>query len=50
MVVFLALLLVGLLFGLAFAVKVLWFVAIVALALWIIGFFAAGEQARWYHS
>ena len=49
MAVLLALLLVALLFGLGFAVKVLWFVALVALALWIIGFFVAGEEARWYH-
>lgn len=49
MAVLLALLLVALLFGLGFAVKVLWLVALVALALWIIGFFVAGAERRWYH-
>jgi hypothetical protein len=49
MAVLLALLVVALLFGLGFAVKVLWFVAVLALALWIIGFFAAGAERRWYH-
>jgi hypothetical protein len=49
MAVFLALLLVALLFGLGFMLKALWFAAIIALALWIIGFFAAGAERRWYH-
>jgi len=49
MAVLLALLLVALLFGLGFVVKVLWVAAIIALALWIIGFFAAGAESRWYH-
>ena len=49
MAVVLALLIVALLFGLGFAVKILWWVAIFALALWIIGFFAAGAERRWYH-
>jgi hypothetical protein len=49
MAVLLALLVVALLFGLGFAVKVLWFVAVLALAVWIIGFFAAGAERRWYH-
>ena len=44
-----ALLIVALLFGLGFAVKVLWWVAIFALTLSIIGFFAAGAERRWYH-
>ena len=44
-----ALLLVALLFGLGFAVKVLWFVAVVALILWILGFVVAGAESRWYH-
>ena len=34
---------------LGFAVKVLWWVAILALALWVIGFFVAGAERRWYH-
>ena len=49
MAMLLALLLVALLFGLGFAVKVLWLVAIVALALWLIGFVASGAESRWYH-
>ena len=49
MAILLALLIVALLFGLGFAVKVLWLVALVALALWVIGFFVAGAERRWYH-
>ena len=49
MAIFLALLVVALLFGLGFAVKILWFVAVLALAVWVIGFFAAGAERRWYH-
>jgi hypothetical protein len=49
MAVLLALLVVALLFGLGFAVKILWLVALVALALWVIVFFAAGADRRWYH-
>jgi hypothetical protein len=49
MVVLLALLVVAVLFGLGFAVKVLWLVAVLALALWILGFVAAGAESRWYH-
>jgi hypothetical protein len=49
MAILLALLVVALLFGLGFAVKFLWFVAVLAFALWIIGFFAAGAERRWYH-
>ena len=48
-VILVALLLVALLFGLGFAVKVLWFVAVVALILWILGFVVAGAESRWYH-
>jgi hypothetical protein len=45
----LVLLLVLLLFGIGFAAKILWIVAAIVLALWIIGFFARGvEGARWY--
>lgn len=36
------------LFGAGFAVKVLWYVAIAALLLWLIGFFTAGAERRWY--
>ena len=49
MAILLALLIVALLFGLGFAVKFLWFVAVIALALWLIGFVAAGAERRWYH-
>ena len=39
--------------GLGFAVHVLWFVLIVALILWLLGFFVGGAEAgvgrrRWY--
>jgi uncharacterized membrane protein YecN with MAPEG domain len=44
-------LILALLGGLGFAVHVLWYVLIVALLLWAIGFFfggAAGGPRRWY--
>ena len=44
----LVLLLAILLFGNGFAVKVLWIVAAIVLALWLIGFLARGPEARWY--
>ncbi|KQX50777.1 MULTISPECIES: hypothetical protein [unclassified Streptomyces] len=46
----LVLLLVLLLFGAGFALKVLWWVAIVVLVLWLIGFVARprGGGSRWY--
>ncbi len=44
----LVLLLAILLFGIGFAVKVLWIVAAIVLALWQIGFLARGPEARWY--
>ncbi len=45
----LVLLLALLLGGLGFAVHVLWWVALIVLAIWLIGFFARGaEGARWY--
>jgi hypothetical protein len=44
----LVLLLVLLLFGAGFAVKVLWYVAIAALVLWLVGFISRGPEARWY--
>jgi membrane protein YdbS with pleckstrin-like domain len=48
-VVLLVLLLALVLGGLGFAVHVLWWVALVVLALWLIGFVARGaEGARWY--
>jgi hypothetical protein len=56
MVALLALLVILALFGgLGFAAHVLWFVLIVALALWVLGFFIGGVEAaagggrrRWY--
>lgn len=45
----LVLLLALVLGGLGFAVHVLWWVALIVLAVWIIGFFVRGvEGARWY--
>ncbi|MEW1914101.1 hydrophobic protein [Kitasatospora sp. NPDC085895] len=51
--VVLVLLLALLLFGAGFAVKALWWVAVVVLAVWLIGFVARGTTAggsrgRWY--
>ncbi|MDX3533761.1 hydrophobic protein [Streptomyces sp. MB09-01] len=46
----LVLLLALILFGAGFAVKILWWVAIAVLILWLIGFVARpkGGSARWY--
>ncbi|MFJ9243475.1 DUF5670 family protein [Streptomyces sp. NPDC101776] len=49
----LVLLLALLLFGAGFAVKILWWVAIVVLVLWLLGFVArstgsSGARGRWY--
>jgi len=45
----LVLLLALILGGLGFAVHVLWWVALVVLAIWVIGFFFRGaEGSRWY--
>ena len=49
MAIVLALLLDALLFGLGFAIKVLWLVAVVAFAVWLLGFFVAEAESRWYH-
>ena len=47
--VLLVLLLALVLGGLGFAVHVLWWIALVVLAIWLIGFFIRGaEGARWY--
>jgi len=48
MTALLVLLLVLALFGVGFAWKALWIIAVVALVLWIAGFFARGADARWY--
>jgi hypothetical protein len=52
-IVLLALLIVLILFGLGFALHVLWWIAIIALALWLLGFLlragsSAGARGRWY--
>jgi hypothetical protein len=49
----LVLLLVLILFGAGFAVKVLWWIALVVLVVWLLGFLARGTGAgggrsRWY--
>jgi hypothetical protein len=48
-VVLLVLLLALVLGGLGFAVHVLWWIALVVLAIWLIGFLVRGSSgARWY--
>ncbi|MCX4659007.1 hydrophobic protein [Streptomyces sp. SID4919] len=47
------LLLALLLFGLGFAVKVLWYIAVAVLVIWLLGFLlrstgAGGARSRWY--
>jgi hypothetical protein len=42
------LLLTLLIFGLGFALKVLWWVALVLLVIWLIGLVARGPERRWY--
>jgi len=51
-VLLIALLIVLLLGGLGFALHVLWWVALIALVVWLLGFvFRAGARPRrrWYH-
>lgn len=43
-----ALLVVALLFGLGFAVEALFWVALIAAALWVVGFFVRGAERTWY--
>jgi hypothetical protein len=43
-----ALLLILILFGAGFALKVLWYLAIALLVLWVIGFAARTGDRRWY--
>ncbi len=53
-VILLVLLLAVLLFGLGFAAHVLWWIALIVLAIWLVGFFfraagtAGGPRRRWY--
>jgi hypothetical protein len=49
----LVLLLALILFGVGFALKILWWVAVVVLVIWLLGFFArstgaGGARGRWY--
>jgi hypothetical protein len=47
--VLLVLLLALILGGLGFAVHVLWWIALIVLAIWIVGFFVrSAEGGRWY--
>ncbi|MFI6638075.1 hydrophobic protein [Streptomyces sp. NPDC050504] len=51
--ILLVLLLALLLFGAGFAVKVLWWIAIAVLVVWLLGFLmrstsASGTRSRWY--
>ncbi|MGV9878710.1 hydrophobic protein [Streptomyces sp. NPDC003006] len=51
--ILLVLLLALLLFGAGFAVKVLWWIAIAVLVVWLLGFLmrstsATGTRSRWY--
>ena len=43
------LLLTALLFGFGFALHVLWWIALVALAFWLIGLFFRPRGGRWYY-
>ncbi|KAF4407390.1 MULTISPECIES: hydrophobic protein [Streptomyces] len=51
--VLLVLLLALILFGAGFALKALWYIAVIVLVLWLVGFFvrpagAGGKRGRWY--
>ena len=41
------LLLTLILFGLGFALKALWWIALIMLVVWIVGLFARGPERRW---
>jgi hypothetical protein len=53
-IILIALLIVLILGGLGFALHVLWWLALIALAIWLLGFLlrlgegAAGRRRRWY--
>jgi hypothetical protein len=48
-IVLLVLLLALILVGAGFALHVLWWIALIVLAIWLVGFlFRTGEGARWY--
>ncbi len=44
----LVLLLVLILFGAGFAVKMLWWIALIVLVLWVLGFLVRSGGGRWY--
>ncbi|MEU3737453.1 MULTISPECIES: hydrophobic protein [unclassified Streptomyces] len=51
--ILLVLLLALLLFGAGFAVKILWWIAVAVLVIWLVGFLmrsttASGTRSRWY--
>jgi len=54
-IVLLALLVILILFGLGFTLHVLWWIALIALVLWLLGFLlrvgasAGGRRRRWYY-
>ncbi len=41
-------LIVAVLFGLGFVVKSLFWVALIAAAIWVVGFFVRGAERTWY--
>jgi hypothetical protein len=43
------LVLVAILFGAGLAVHLLWWIAIIALAIWVVGFLARPSGGRWYY-
>ena len=45
----LALLVVLILFGAGFALHLLWWIAIIALVLWLVGLVARSGTSRWYY-
>ena len=48
MAALLVLLMILLLFGGGFAIKLLWYLALAMVVLWIVGFLAHGPEGRWY--
>ena len=40
--------LILLIFGLGFVLKALWFVAVILLVAWAVGFLMRGAESRWY--
>jgi hypothetical protein len=43
------LILTAILFGAGFALHVLWWIALIALVLWLIGFLFRPRRGRWYY-